>query len=94
MKDLKYKQAIVPLFGTFISLFPRVIISPMESIYGEGDHFSLGHVVVAFIVLLCCFYSIVITLNLTLKKRWSNALMQFTLCFIQLLLLSKHVGYF
>lgn len=92
MGKFKYKQAIVPLFGIFISIFPSLIIVPMEEAFGEGDHLSFGHVLVAFILMVCCSYSVLLSLNQILKKRRVNALVQSSLCVVQVILILNHIG--
>jgi hypothetical protein len=93
MKGIKFKKLVVPLIGILISVFPSIVITPMEAFFGEGDHFSMGHVLVAFILVICCVYSIILTLS-NIGKDWLlDAAAQFILGIIQVTLILSHLGY-
>lgn len=93
MKGLNFKMLIIPLLGILISIFPSIIVSPMEAFFGEGDHFSLGHVLAAFILVICCVYSIILTLS-NIGKDWLlDAAAQFILGIIQVTLILSHLGF-
>ena len=93
MKGLNFKMLIIPFLGILISIFPSIIVSPMEAFFGEGDHFSLGHVLAAFILVICCVYSIILTLS-NIGKDWLlDAAAQFILGIIQVTLILSHLGF-
>jgi hypothetical protein len=84
LKGHKFVILIFPLFGIFISVFPKIVIVPLEAIFGAGDHLSLGDLVVLCLPLLSGCYSFFVGVLCVIKKQFKNGLFLIFLCLIQI----------
>jgi hypothetical protein len=72
VRKIKVKLLFFPFLGIFISVFPQVVIVPVEALLGRGTHLSLGDLIVLCLPLLTLTYSFIMAFYQLLKEQFKT----------------------
>lgn len=93
MSQIKWKFIALPILGIVSSLIPAIVILPLESVFGEGDHLSLGDLLALTLPIVAGFYGLAALVVASIKHYKYTSLALIILVFAQAMLSMLEFGY-